>query len=64
MIIRPHAPVTNVYTNVGTSSWEVFYLSPILTRVGKCGNFYKNPLHTRVGTLILATIYLQLTQNR
>ena len=54
----PHAPrnkatplikstlVIKVQTKVGTSSWEVFYLSPFLTKLGKCENFYKNPVHT------------------
>ena len=29
-----------------------------------CGSVFATPIHTRVGTLIVATIYLQLIQNR
>ena len=49
-----------LYT-VCASTCNFFNLTPIMAHVGE--NF-DNTINTRVGTLIVATIYLQLIQNR
>ena len=40
------------------------YFCPILTKLGFSRKIFEKYSYTRVGTLIVATIYLQLIQNR
>jgi len=51
----------DLYQNMSTRS-HLFFVAAVLRNLHSSDTFYTH--YTRVGTLIMATIYLQLIQNR